>query len=100
MKNHPTLRRYLSLLATSTFVTAMLIVLACSRQPSPSPNQLRRTPPGAADGEAGAHEDQKASADNKVAVRLEVPPRQWPMFRSSPSRNRGDPDDNDRPKER
>lgn len=100
MKNHPKLRRYLSLLATFVFVMGMLIVLACSQQaPSPSPNRVGRTPPGAGGGVAGADQGKINSTDDKTTVRLEPPPAQWPMFGGSPSRNMVDPNDKDIPTE-
>jgi len=99
MKNNPKLRRYLSLLATSTFLIGMLIILACSRQnPSASPTQGARTS-GSESGAASGEQGKNDSANGKVAVRLDVPPGQWPMFGGSPSRNMVNPNDKDIPSE-
>src|SRR5439155_5379241 len=99
MKDHPKLRRYLSVLATSTVLIGTLIVLACSRQdPAPSATRGDRRPE-AGGGAAPDGQAKNDSADSKVAVRLDVPSGQWPMFGGSPSRNMVDPNDKDIPTE-
>src|SRR5207245_9456560 len=94
MKDHPKLRRYLSVLATSIVLIGTLIVLACSRQdPAPSATRVDRTPPEAGGGAAPDGQAKNDSPDSKVAVRLDVPSGQWPLFGGSPRRNMVDPND-------
>src|SRR5438876_10672071 len=100
MKDHPKLRRYLSVLATSTVLIGTLIALACSRQgPAPSATRGDRTPPESGGRAAPDGQAKNDSPDSKVAVRLDAPSGQWPMFGGSPSRNMVDPSDKHIPTE-